>query len=314
MNKMTKNLLATTAIFALMAPAGFADNHTLSTDTNANIEVEASTKDGVKVGGEVKNETQVNSSTNKADGEANPGAQMSANALLATNFLNKQVFVESEGEFEVAGDVNDVVMDKDGNAEWIIVGVGGFLGIGEKEVALSATDIHWEERDGERIIVTHMATADLEASPTFNRAQLEADAEYSPDRLSWTEEGRKWIEEAQKNAQATFDEMTSEGEAKMEDGQDMAVEGQDMGAEGELNADGTAQMNTDADWNWEADDMEIVANAELSSEQLIGTRVYGPGLEDVGEISDVLLTQDGQVTAYIVDVGGFLGLGEKPVA
>lgn len=73
-------------------------------------------------------------------------------------------------------------------------------------------------------------------------------------------------------------------------------------------------MNTDADWNWEADDMEIVANAELSSEQLIGTRVYGPGLEDVGEISDVLLTQDGQVTAYIVDVGGFLGLGEKPVA
>ena len=39
--------------------------------------------------------------------------------------------------------------------------------------------------------------------------------------------------------------------------------------------------------------------------------VYDTSDNSVGEISDVLLDKDGRVTAVIVSVGGFLGLGAK---
>lgn len=47
---------------------------------------------------------------------------------------------------------------------------------------------------------------------------------------------------------------------------------------------------------------------------LIGKRVLGPNDEDLGEISAVKLNADGKVEAAVVDVGGFLGIGEKRVA
>jgi len=37
---------------------------------------------------------------------------------------------------ETVGEINDLVLDKDGKIVAVVVGVGGFLGIGEREVAL----------------------------------------------------------------------------------------------------------------------------------------------------------------------------------
>jgi sporulation protein YlmC with PRC-barrel domain len=42
--------------------------------------------------------------------------------------------------------------------------------------------------------------------------------------------------------------------------------------------------------------------------------VYDPSEKKIGEISDVLVDKDGRVSAFIVSVGGFLGMGEKHVA
>ena len=42
--------------------------------------------------------------------------------------------------------------------------------------------------------------------------------------------------------------------------------------------------------------------------------VYDPNDSKIGEIMDVLVDRDGKVTALIVGVGGFLGMGEKDVA
>jgi sporulation protein YlmC with PRC-barrel domain len=42
--------------------------------------------------------------------------------------------------------------------------------------------------------------------------------------------------------------------------------------------------------------------------------IYGPSDEKIGEISDVLVAKDGKIDAFIVSVGGFLGIGEKHVA
>ena len=42
--------------------------------------------------------------------------------------------------------------------------------------------------------------------------------------------------------------------------------------------------------------------------------VYDPGDNKIGEIMDVLVDREGKITALIVGVGGFLGMGEKDVA
>ena len=54
--------------------------------------------------------------------------------------------------------------------------------------------------------------------------------------------------------------------------------------------------------------------ADIRAEDMIGTTVYGADDVNVGEIGDVVLTADGKVDAYVIDVGGFLGVGEKEVA
>ena len=42
--------------------------------------------------------------------------------------------------------------------------------------------------------------------------------------------------------------------------------------------------------------------------------VYDPSNAMIGEISDVLINKEGKIEAFIISVGGFLGIGEKDVA
>ena len=44
---------------------------------------------------------------------------------------------------EKIGDVNEVLIDRKGNADAVVIGVGGFLGIGEKDVAIPFSQIQW---------------------------------------------------------------------------------------------------------------------------------------------------------------------------
>jgi sporulation protein YlmC with PRC-barrel domain len=43
---------------------------------------------------------------------------------------------------ETVGEINDLVLDKDGKIAAVIVGIGGFLGIGEREVALDYSSLN----------------------------------------------------------------------------------------------------------------------------------------------------------------------------
>jgi sporulation protein YlmC with PRC-barrel domain len=44
---------------------------------------------------------------------------------------------------EKIGDINDVILDKSGKAENVILGVGGFLGVGEHYVAVAYDKLRW---------------------------------------------------------------------------------------------------------------------------------------------------------------------------
>ena len=53
---------------------------------------------------------------------------------------------------------------------------------------------------------------------------------------------------------------------------------------------------------------------EVLASKVIGSTVYGPGDENLGDINDVILAKEGGVDAVVIGVGGFLGIGEKNVA
>jgi sporulation protein YlmC with PRC-barrel domain len=59
--------------------------------------------------------------------------QMQPNQIMASKLIGTRVVSSNN---ESIGDINDVIVDRNGQAVAAVVGVGGFLGIGEKDVAV----------------------------------------------------------------------------------------------------------------------------------------------------------------------------------
>lgn len=54
-------------------------------------------------------------------------------------------------------------------------------------------------------------------------------------------------------------------------------------------------------------------DGSINASQLMGMKVENPNGDNVGEIGEVVLDDGGKVEGIVVDVGGFLGVGERPV-
>ncbi len=64
-------------------------------------------------------------------------------------------------------------------------------------------------------------------------------------------------------------------------------------------------------------DMETTLSqspGDLPSSQLVGATVYNSADENIGEVEDLIISSNGSVSAVVIGVGGFLGLGEKMIA
>ncbi|WP_210497155.1 PRC-barrel domain-containing protein [Microvirga antarctica] len=64
--------------------------------------------------------------------------------LLASELIGTKVISANN---ESVGDINDVVLDRNGQTVAAIVGVGGFLGIGEKDVAVPFAALEFATRE-----------------------------------------------------------------------------------------------------------------------------------------------------------------------
>ena len=56
------------------------------------------------------------------------------------------------------------------------------------------------------------------------------------------------------------------------------------------------------------------ASGQWMGSEIVGTEVVTASDEALGTISDVVIEGNGSVIAAVIDVGGFLGIGAKPVA
>jgi sporulation protein YlmC with PRC-barrel domain len=134
------------------------------------------------------------------------------------------------------------------------VGVGGFLGIGKKDVALAWDDLTISE-NGEK--VTANATKD----------QLSALPEH------------KFPADVKPGGAYSYDEAVKSNPT--------------LGSPEQM-----------------APAAGVVG---IKASKLVGAKVKNAAGDNVGEIHEVVLGSDGRAEGLIIDVGGFLGINEKPV-
>lgn len=78
-----------------------------------------------------------------------------------------------------------------------------------------------------------------------------------------------------------------------------------------------AEVTTDAHTPWDMSRGYVAVDTDNLGTRLIDQPVYsstGDEAEEIGKITDIVFANDGQITAVVIGVGGFLGMGEKSVA
>ena len=81
---------------------------------------------------------------------------------------------DSRKDWSDVGEVNDVVLDMSGNIKAVVLGVGGFLGIGEKDVAVEISSLRKvrESNDATDWFLVVNTTKDmLTNAPTYNHTK-----------------------------------------------------------------------------------------------------------------------------------------------
>ena len=217
-----------------------------------------------------------------------------AEGNLATNIVGQKVYNGTSDDAQNIGSVNDIVLAKDGKAQSLIIGVGGFLGMGAKNVAYDFGKAQWAEKNGERWLVAQTTKVELQAQPDFNRKAYDP----APATTAANEP----------TAPAPMATVPSDSSAPAVAPADKTAQ-----APAATTPDATApdQTQTAAIDKSALTEMPI---GEIRGDDLKGTTVYGANDVKVGEIGDVVLTPDSKPDAVIVNVGGFLGIGEKEVA
>lgn len=71
-----------------------------------------------------------------------PAAQSasSSNVWQGSKFIGLNVY---NNENDKIGDIKDLMLNKDGKVDLVVIGVGGFLGVGERDVAIKWSDMKW---------------------------------------------------------------------------------------------------------------------------------------------------------------------------
>jgi sporulation protein YlmC with PRC-barrel domain len=237
-----------------------------------------------------------------------------AEGNLASNIIGKTVYNGTSDDAQNIGSVNDLVIAPDGKVQAVVIGVGGFLGVGQKDVAIEYDLVQWAERNNDRYLVVDTTADALKALNDFDRnayKPMPADADVTETKPANKEEldTAKTQAEQEKAAQDTQAQAPATMPAP---GAPAApVPPADTTAQAPVNDNAPAdQTRTGA---IDRSTLTAVPLMEMRSEDLVGTTVYGANDERIGEVGDIVMSQD-KVDAVILDVGGFLGIGEKEVA
>ncbi|MCW5735497.1 MAG: PRC-barrel domain-containing protein [Enhydrobacter sp.] len=214
---------------------------------------------------------------------------------------------------DTIGEIESVYISADGTVDSVMVGVGGFLGIGEREVRLAWKDLQIAE-NGEKVTVN--TTKDqLKAMAPYTYKDASWRGNVFSDRGVWTEDQR-----AARDARATADTAASVNRDRAMADKTMAdnkattdrTPGMTTpsttasgGPATASNAPATMATESTGDFN---------AAGDMSANAVIGTKVRNENKDTVGTVEDLYLDGQGAIKTVVISVGGFLGIGAKDVA
>ena len=81
------------------------------------------------------------------EAKAAPLYQMKAGQWRASKLDGLDVYNPND---EKIGDISELIIDRDGKIEAVVIGVGGFLGMGEHQVAVPFEKVQWVDQPVER--------------------------------------------------------------------------------------------------------------------------------------------------------------------
>lgn len=223
------------------------------------------------------------------------------------------------------GEVNDVILSLDGKVEAVLVDIGGFLGMGERQVAVQMTSLNVLRDDAtgddpdDFFLVLNANRGVLEGAPVYGDAAMTDAAADSTIAEGGISDDQPPVTAAPANGTAT---ATTEQPAAATEGKaaTSAQAGSDAmeatGTEGAITTEATdvATTTTETSPAIARDGYSTVTREALTAETLTSAPVYDSRDARIGEIADLVLNESGQVTQVVFDVGGFLGMGEKRVA
>ena len=291
-----KTFLSTTAVALVMGTAALADGHTASF----------------------------------ADRQFDPAVNLNASELIGMRVYASEASIDdemevaagAETEWDDIGEINEILLTRDGEVQSVIVGVGGFLGIGEKDVAIDMAQLRFVNEEGESddfFLVVQANAVGVQDAPAYEYQlttnTLTDEGEEAEAELA---EGEAVEGEAVETEMAEGEAMEGEAvETEMAEGEAMEDEAVETEmAEGEATDENAAEMTEMAVAGpmIERDGFEQITADMLTSEELTGAPVFGVNDEEVGEVGKLLIATDGTLDSAVIDVGGFLGLGEHSVA
>ena len=199
------------------------------------------------------------------------------------------------------GQINEIVLSNDGQVRAIVIGVGGFLGMGEQDVAVTMDQVTFAadpEDRSEMYVVVNTGAEMLKASPRYERNAMSGDA------MTGTANDAAATDTTATDTTATDTTTTATGTAATD------ATANDTAVTGTTTGDRTAFVAPKID----RDGYNPVEVTEMSSEMLVGKTVYSVNDDSVGTIDDLLLDDQGAITNVIIDFGGFLGMGTSQVS
>ena len=223
------------------------------------------------------------SATAPANTTMDPSATADTRKLIGRNIKN--------AEGETIGEIKSIYLNKDGKVDSVMVSVGGFLGVGDREVRIAWSDLKIAD-NGEKVTVD------------MTKEQLKAKPEYRYKNEAWrgqvfTDSG-PWM--ARPSDARPSDARPSDARPANDQLAQTTKPAADRPTSDRPNMVSTTSTG---DFN---------AAGEMSGNALIGATVRNDKREAVGKIEDVYVDNNGAIKTVVVSVGGFLGVGAKNVA
>jgi sporulation protein YlmC with PRC-barrel domain len=102
-----------------------------------------------------------------------------SNEMTVTDWYKQDVFDPNNNKI---GQVTDVLMDQSGKVGTLIIGVGGFLGAGEKDVAVPFEEVKATKKDNKMHLVMNATKDSLNNAPGFK---------YNKDSTTWVPDNKQ---------------------------------------------------------------------------------------------------------------------------